>query len=278
MKIIGIIGDPVHHSLSPAMQGAALEKLKLPCVYLPFHVQPADLKNFVRWARESRIEGFNVTLPHKEAILPLLDGISAEARRIGAVNTVVRKGTRWVGHNTDARGYLASLHEACAFSPRGKVVGILGSGGAARSIAAACRQAGASKIVLFNRTLSRAKALARALGKSSHHPIEAEPWTKDAMARRFPFLDLLVNATALGLDGERFPDIPLKDLSSCAIVSDLIYRPRRTELLKAAAKQGLRTHEGWGMLLHQGALSFELWTGRKAPMAVMKRALLDALG
>lgn len=277
IQILGIIGDPISHSLSPQMHTAALRRLRLPYRYLPFHVRPKELGRFMQMARECHLAGLNVTIPHKEKIIRYLDGITDEARRIGAVNTVLWKGRRLLGDNTDARGYLRSLKEDLNFSPRGKTVLILGAGGAARAILDACLSAKAKQVILSNRTLSRAHELARQAQKFSKTPINVVPLKREPLTACFPQVDLLINTTSVGLARSRFHYLPLKLLPKKAVVSDLVYQPRITPLLREAKKQGLRIHEGIGMLLHQGALSFQIWTGKKPPLKIMKTALLDAL-
>lgn len=286
MKILGIIGDPVSHSLSPIMQNAALRKMKLPYLYLPFHVTPKNLAAFfqmvksrrgVRWGA-SEIIGFNVTVPHKEKALRYLDRISPEAQAMGAVNTVVRKGNRLVGYNTDAQGFLRSLKELARFHPRGKKILILGAGGAARAVLWSVASAGAKEIILCNRTPSKVGKVVRPFRRRFRRVlIQTVPLTHRMLSAVFPKIDLLVNATSVGLKGTRFRGLPLSKLRKGTLVSDLVYRPIQTPLLKEAAQKGLLVHPGWGMLLFQGAESFRLWTGRKPEIAVIKKALLDAL-
>lgn len=278
MKITGIIGDPVSHSLSPAMQNRAFRRTKTDYCYLPFRVTPKGLSSFVRKARAWKdLVGFNVTIPHKEKILSHLQKLSPQARVIGAVNTVVVSRGRWMGYNTDAPGYLRSLSEETGFHPRGKTVLILGAGGATRAVAAALAGAGAKRITIANRTPARAKGVAlefsRCFPKTRW---SAEPLSRASLLEIFPETDLLVNATSVGLKGTRFRDLPLQKLRKDAIVSDLVYRPLITPLLREANKRGLKIHPGLGMLLHQGALAFELWTKKRPDLKVMKQALLDA--
>lgn len=277
IKILGIIGDPISHSLSPQMHTAALRRLRLPYRYLPFHVKPAELGRFIQMARECHLAGLNVTIPHKEKIIRYLDGITDEARRIGAVNTVFWKGKRLLGDNTDARGYLHSLKEDLEFSPRRKTVLILGAGGAARAIVDACLATRVRRVILANRTLARAKVLSHHARQFWKTPIEIAPLKAGVLKNCFPDIDLLINTTSVGLSGSRFHNLPLHLLPKKAVVSDLVYRPRMTPLLREARQRGFRVHEGLGMLLHQGALSFQIWTGQRPPLKIMKTALLDAL-
>lgn len=260
MKFIGIIGDPIEHSLSPAMQNAAFRRANLPFVYLPFRVRPGELKSFLEKARWKMV-GLNVTIPHKETIVRHLDRISPEARAIGAVNTVVIRGGRLLGYNTDGKGYLQSLKNETGFNPKGKRILIIGAGGAARALIYSLRQAGAQEIHLANRTKKRVLQ------------IPTIPLQKTAFKKILPSIDLLINATSVGLNGTRFRGLPLSSLPKGAVVSDLVYRPRMTPLLKEAKKRGFRIHTGIGMLLHQGAMSFRLWTGKNPDLEAMRKAL-----
>ncbi len=275
--VFGIIGDPINHSLSPAMHNAALQKLGLAQAYLPFRIRPQGLKAFLKNTPVRGLTGFNVTIPHKEAIIPFLASLTREAKLIGAVNTVRRRKGRWEGDNTDGRGYLASLSADTGFSPRGKRIVILGAGGAARAVTYALAKKRPKSIVIMNRTEERARTLAQEFSGKFRTHFTALPLEKEACCWVFPDADLVVNTTSIGMKGTRFDELDLKALPKTAIVSDLVYRPLKTPLLKQAERLKLKTHTGLGMLLHQGALAFEWLTGRRAPLAVMKKALLDAL-
>jgi shikimate dehydrogenase len=251
------------------MQNAALRKKKLPAVYLPFHVRPAELSSFVKWARKNKIAGLNVTIPHKESILKFLDAVSPEARAIGAVNTILRKGRKLIGHNTDGIGYLRSLREEVGFSPRGKKILVLGAGGSARALLHSFRKNGARKVYIANRTFQKGAKLAKKFG--------AVPLHLSDLSKILPEIDLVVNATSVGLKGTRFKAFPFGSLKAKAIVSDLVYRPVLTPFLREAKKRKMRTHSGLGMLLHQGAESFRIWTGKKPDLKAMRKALLAGL-
>lgn len=279
LKLTGIIGDPVHHTLSPAMHNAVFRKMKLPFVYLPFHVRPGELENFIDQARQWKMAGFNVTIPHKEKIIPFLNFLSPEAGVIGAVNTVVRHQDKLWGYNTDAPGYLASLREEAGFDPKGKRIVILGAGGAARAILYALGTSGASHISLWNRTPARASSLIEEfrpiLGNTTLKPVSPDFPFQEIL----PKTDLLINATSAGLEknssGQGIIDaIPLNILPQTAVVSDLVYRPPETRFLKMASRLHLKTVSGIEMLLHQGALAFHLWTRKKPDLRVMRKALL----
>ncbi|MDO8518835.1 MAG: shikimate dehydrogenase [Deltaproteobacteria bacterium] len=277
LKILGLIGDPIAHSLSPVMQNAALAHLRLPYLYMPFEVKPEFLEHFMGSLTSRKIAGLNVTIPHKQAVMPFLDSLTQEARTIGAVNTIKIIGGKLKGHNTDGAGFVASLWGEAGFSPKKAVVILLGAGGAARAIAASLGQARAREVLLINRTAKKAFDLAHEMGKK----FPRTTFSVGSFARPEPYFwasaDLLVNASSLGMKGKKGPPLPLSKLSSRALVSDIVYAPLETPLLKKAKKLGLKTHPGWGMLLYQGALSFEFWTGKKAPLKVMRETLLDSL-
>jgi len=264
LKFIGIIGDPIEQTLSPKMQNAAFRKGNLPFVYLPFRVRREELGDFLQKAPSKGLVGLNVTIPHKERIIRHLDRISPEARAIGAVNTVIIQEGRLSGYNTDAEGYLRSLKEETGFKPKGKRILILGAGGAARALITGLRRAGAREIYLANRTKKKVLKIA------------TMPLQKTSL-KSLPPIDLLINATPVGLNGTRFRWLPLSSMRRGAIISDLVYRPLMTPLLKEAKKKGFKIHTGLGMLLHQGAESFRLWTGRRPDLAVMKKRLLASL-
>lgn len=276
-KIIGIFGDPVGHTLSPAIHNAAFERLGLPYVYVPFHVKPAELKKAIEAIRALDMPGINITIPHKERALKFLDEADEDARRIGAVNTIVNMEGRLIGYNTDGTGYLRSLREETGFKAAGKNIIIIGAGGAARSIFYAILTHKPERVVLANRTVKRARALADEFGRRFNVKIEASGAGKDALEAYSKDSHLVVNTTSLGMMGEGRLDFPLESLPENAVVSDIVYRPLKTEFIKGAEKRALKVHTGLGMLIHQGAIGFELWTGRKAPVEVMRKAALKAL-
>jgi len=262
-RVYGVIGNPVGHSLSPAMQNAGFAARRIKAVYVPFLVR--DLRDFVTSIRPLGIRGFSVTLPHKEGILRHLDGCDPLAARIGAVNTVVvRGGGKLYGYNTDYVGVLQALKKR--MSLRGSRVLILGAGGAARAVAFALAQAGAAVCVTARRPL-RADALARAVGGSA-----------TARSRvRGEFFDAIVNATPVGMHPE-VGSSPLDGRElNCRLVFDTIYRPRVTKLLELAARRGIETVSGVEMFVAQGAAQWEIWTGERAPVEAMRRAVIQAL-
>jgi len=273
--LVGIFGYPVAHSRSPAMHNAAFRALKLNYHYLPFAIKPAALGDAVNAIRALGMGGVNLTIPHKERVLPYLDELSAEAGRIGAVNTVVNRRGRLIGHNTDGRGFLLALRAAWGLSMRGRGVCLLGAGGAARAVAVALIRAGVGRLMIANRSVDRAERLVRAIGgrgSRSSASIQAIPLSDAALRRAAVDCDCLVNATSVGLD-RRDRRLASRVVVGCfPYVCDLIYQPAITPLLRDAKAAGSRTMNGLGMLVYQGALSFQLWTGRRPPIRVMERA------
>lgn len=271
-QLTGVIGYPVKHSLSPAMQNAAFQALKLNWVYTAFEVAPERLHEAVSGMRGLNIRGLNATIPHKEALLPLVDDLTDAVRQIGAVNTLFWDENRLVGDNTDAEGFLCALREA-GFEPYGCRALVAGAGGSARAVVYALKQAGA-EVNLCNRSLDRAKQLADAFGIQDVYPLEGE-----ALRPVMSTIDLVVNCTSLGMEPNigTFPPIPLEALPSHAWVNDLVYRPLETRLLQRAEALGLKNLEGLEMLLYQGAAAFMRWTGEAVPVQVMRQALRGAL-
>jgi 3-dehydroquinate dehydratase / shikimate dehydrogenase len=262
-SVYGVIGDPVMHSLSPAMQNAGFARKRMNAVYLPFLVR--DLGDFIDSIEELGIRGFSVTIPHKERILRFLDDCDPLAARIGAVNTViVRAKGKLQGYNTDYVGVLRSLEQRIPL--RGSRVLVLGAGGAARAVAFALAEAGTS-VCVCTRRLEKAKALAKAVGGEA-----IQRWH----VQRESF-DAIVNATPVGMH-PHVDDSPLEaNELNCRLVFDTIYRPRETRLLQLAKRRGIETVSGVDMFVAQGTAQFEIWTGSGAPSEVMRRAVMAAL-
>ncbi len=268
--VYGLLGHPVAHSLSPAMHNAAFRALGINAVYVPFPV--AGLCSV-------EVRGFNLTVPHKTAIVPLLAELTPEASAIGAVNTVrndpSHPGGRLAGTNTDGIGFLRSLEQDLGFDPREREVLLLGAGGAARAIAFALLEAGAARLVIANRTVERAQALAADCAKA-HPGAAVEGRGMDGLSGLAPHL--LVNSTTVGMGDGRSPVAELAPLGVREAVAEIVYHPLETPLMRQAQAAGLATTNGIGMLLHQGAAAFTFWTGREAPVDVMRAALLKAMG
>jgi shikimate dehydrogenase len=278
-RVLGIFGDPVRHSLSPVMQNAALQGAGIDAVYLPFRVRSEELASAVRSLRALNLWGVNVTIPHKEQVLPYLDELDSLAARIGAVNTIVNRDGMLTGFNTDAPGLLASLAEDLAFLPVGRRVLLLGAGGATRAALVALVEAGAAWIGVANRTRARGEQLVENFR-------EVFPGTEFAalglsaaeLSAVFPAVDLVINSTSLGLHGEVFDVLPWHRLSPQAVVLDMVYSPDSTPLVAMAREHGHRAADGLGMLVGQGEEAFALWTGRRPEPGLMKKVLRDWLG
>lgn len=271
-RLYGVIGHPVTHTLSPQLHNTGFNALGLEAVYLPFPVHPDQLQNAVRGMVALGVCGFNVTVPHKSAILPLLDEVSPLAQRIGAVNTVRISDGKLLGTNTDAPGFLRSL-APLDLELRGLRVGLLGAGGSARALLAGLSESGAAQIFVCNRTPERVAALISSLQPFAP---ETEMVAVSLSALAAQPLELLVNTTSVGMDGVSAP-ADLERFREVRNVVDIIYRPPQTPLLAQAQRLGVPHLNGLGMLLHQGTEAFSFWTGKVAPEAEMRRALDSAL-
>jgi len=272
-ELVACFGQPVAENPTGVMQEAAFAAAGLAWRYLTIEVAPEGLGDAVRGARAMGWRGFNCTIPHKVAVIPFLDELSREARIIGAVNTVRREGNRFIGENTDGRGFFRGLTQDAGMDPKGKRVVLLGAGGAARAIATELLLAGVEEIVVVNRSSERSAPMVDDLKK--HGPIRFVPWRVSYDVS--PETDLLVNATSLGLypNVDWMPDV---DLSRArCLVADAVFNPPMTKFLAAAQARGLRTLDGLTMLVYQGVIGFEMWTGAKADEAVMKQTLLAAM-
>lgn len=271
-KVLGLLGYPVEHSLSPTMHNAAFEHLRLDCCYVTFPVKPGFLKDAVRSVRALNLAGVNVTMPHKENVIPLLDGVDADASFIGAVNTIVNSNGKLIGYNTDGRGFMRSLSEA-QISVNRKNVLILGAGGASRAIGFYLAKK-ASALFIYDIDRKKAGKLIRALNKIKNNVLSFS-FQPSAFSHQLDDVDIIINATPLGLKkGDPLP-VDINLLKPRHIVCDLIYR--NTPLLQKASRKGCKTLNGLGMLLWQGAFAFELWTGKKPPIEVMRKALVKNL-
>jgi len=277
-KLFAVVGYPLGHTLSPSMHMAALKKRGIPGLYIPLEIEPREFVHVMKDIRRVPLSGFNVTVPFKEKIIPLLDNVSPEARAIGAVNTV-KVGKDIVGYNTDACGFERSLRDDLGFSPKGKRALLIGAGGAARACMYTLAKRGIKTIVIADTVSQKAVRLRnhfqRIFKKVQFIITKAN---EEHYELFLPEVDLIINATPVGLrkndplliPGRIFPEKKLA-------VYDLIYNPAQTKLLTVAKKKGCRTAHGLGMLLYQGAKAFEIWTRTKAPVSTMRRALLQGL-
>lgn len=275
-QVYGIIGFPITHSRSPVMQNAAFQATDRNAVYVPFEVHPDALAAAVSGLRALQVAGWNVTIPHKTTIMPLLDEIAPEAEAAGAVNVVVNRSGRLIGHNTDGAGLLASLRDDLGCLVAGQQVVLLGSGGAARGAAAALCAAGAASVSIFNRTVETAHALVDALAsRYAETSLAAYPF--EQLSSSLPTAGLLINTTSIGMRGEEIPGLRLDLLPKDAKVYDMVYGNPVTPLIRAARQAGLQAADGVGMLVAQGELAYRIWFGDQPPQGGMRAALEVAL-
>jgi shikimate dehydrogenase len=274
--IVGIFGAPIGHTASPAMHNAAFAAFEMNWVYLAFHVDPQNLRTALRGTSDLGMVGVNLTIPHKILALDCIDDIDAEARKLGAVNTVSMEKGKLRGFNTDGYGFLKAVKEDFNLSIKGKRVLVLGAGGAGRGIAVKCALDGAAKVIVANRTPARIELIAREIG-STKTEFLALPLAAGEIRKVIHEVDLVVNATSVGLQAGDSLGLGADLFSPRMHVYDTIYRPAETELLQVAESAGAKVANGLSMLLHQGAKAFEIWTKRKAPLAVMRRALRAAI-
>jgi shikimate dehydrogenase len=279
---LGVFGDPVAHSLSPQMQNAALRAFEINMQYARFHIRANELRSALRFLRELNFIGINLTVPHKIAGLTQIHAADESATRCGAVNTVHLHDQKLVGSNTDAEGFSRAVRSEFSIDLRDLRVMILGAGGGTgHAIAWQCAVENCERLVLVNRTLAKASAIveqlrrffaeARVLGPVAR--LEAVRWDETAIRAQLADIDLIVNATPLGMNPSDPAPIPARLLAPHHIVFDCAYRPSKTALLRAADEAGARGANGLSMLLHQGALSFSLWFNREAPIEEMRSAI-----
>jgi shikimate dehydrogenase len=279
---LGVFGDPVAHSLSPQMQNAALRACDLKLQYARFHIRPNELGLALRFLRGLDFVGINLTVPHKITALRQIDDADESATRCGAVNTIRLRERRLIGSNTDAEGFSRAVRTEFSIDLRDLRVMILGAGGGTgQAIAWQCALENCERLVLVNRTQEKTAAVLerlrpffvapRVLGPVAR--LEAVPWDESAIRAQLADVDLIVNATALGVNSSDPPPIPARLLAPHHIVFDCVYEPSKTGLLRAADEAGARAANGLSMLLHQGALSFSIWFNRDAPIDAMRSAL-----
>lgn len=255
--IAGVIGDPISHSLSPRLHGYWLSKYIINGEYKAFHVTSAELPSFIKSLSENGVAGINVTVPHKEDVLKLVDKVDEKARKIGAVNTVYFEKGKMIGSNTDGIGFLTHLKQTTKNwkAENGPVV-IIGAGGAARAVLISLLDDGVPEVRLTNRTKERAENVVKEIGDNRIRIID---W--DAREDALDNAALVVNVTTLGMAGQRPLELSLDNLPKSASVYDIVYSPLETELLKNARNRGNETIDGLGMLLHQAAPGFQKWFG-----------------
>ena len=278
---LGLLGDPVAHSLSPQMQNAALQACKIKMQYACFHILPNELRDALRIITELDFVGVNLTVPHKIPAATYVQELDENARRVGAVNGIAISDNKMRGFNTDGRGFSRAIREEFSVDLRDLRVLVLGAGGAARAIALQCARENCERLVIANRTFEKAKALAEDLRDFFAGPkvlgpvprLQAVPWEEAAFRFQIANIDLVVNATPLGLNRTDASPLPARLLAPHLMIYDTVYSSRRTPFVSAAIEAGARGTNGSSMLLHQGALAFELWFGRNAPVDAMRKAL-----
>jgi shikimate dehydrogenase len=273
-KRVVLIGHPVAHSLSGAMQQAAFDTLGIDASYELWDRAPIALAEAIAQLRTDDFLGANVTIPHKERVVPQVDRLTEEAHATGAVNTLTKEGRKLVGHNTDVPGFKVALDQLVGRQKMPRHAVVLGAGGGARAVVYGLIREGFQRVIVFNRHLHRAESLVKHFGRSaSHMDLRAMPWHESIIESELAKTKVLVNATSTGLTGDETP-VPAEILTPELFVLDLIYA--KTRLLRDAASAGAATSDGEQMLLHQGAAAFTLWTGQPAPLDVMAAALKQA--
>jgi shikimate dehydrogenase len=273
-KRVVLIGHPVAHSLSGAMQQAAFDTLGIDATYELWDRAPIALTEAIAELRTDDFLGANVTIPHKERVVPQVDRLTEEAHATGAVNTLTKEGRKLVGHNTDVPGFKVALDQLVGRQKMPRNAIVLGAGGGARAVVYGLIREGFQRVIVFNRHLHRAESMVKHFGRSaSHMDLRAMPWHESIIESELSKTKLLVNATSIGLTADETP-IPAEILTAELLVLDLIYA--KTRLLRDAAAAGASTADGETMLLHQGAAAFTLWTGQPAPLEVMAAALKEA--
>ncbi|AFY46570.1 shikimate 5-dehydrogenase [Nostoc sp. PCC 7524] len=281
-KLLGVIGHPVEHSLSPVMHNAAIAQLGLDYIYLPFPIKPENLEVAIAGLAAIDVVGFSVTIPHKQAIIPLLAEISPIAQAIGAVNTVTRHNNQWVGTNTDIEGFISPLQTTYQQDWSQKTAVILGNGGAARAVVAGCYQLGFAEIHVIGRNPQRLKEFQHSWESSPiADNLQVHPW--DNLAKLIPEANLLVNTTPIGMyphvDESPVSVEEMANLQTGAIAYDLIYIPQPTKFLQYAQQQGAIAIDGLEMLVQQGVAALKIWLQRETlPVDVMRQALRQHLG
>jgi len=273
-KRVVLIGHPVAHSLSGAMQQAAFDELGIDAKYESWDRAPIALADAIIELRGDDFLGANVTIPHKERVVPMVERLTEEAAATGAVNTLTREGKRLIGHNTDVAGFKVALDKLVGRQKMPRQAVVLGAGGGARAVVYGLIRDGFTRIIVFNRHLHRAEGLVKHFGRSAAHmELRAMPWHESIIESELAKTKLLVNATSIGLTSDVSP-VPAEMLHDELLVLDLIYS--RTKLLREASAAGATVADGELMLLHQGAAAFTLWTGQPAPLGLMQAKLAEA--
>ncbi|MEI5905764.1 shikimate dehydrogenase [Bacillus spongiae] len=271
-RLFGVIGDPIAHSMSPLMHNAIISAHHLKGYYHPFHIKRKDLEVAIKGMKALGVEGFNVTIPHKESILPLLDKVDPLAKAIGAVNTVVREGDSLIGYNTDGDGFISSLEKTVCNEDS---VLVVGAGGAAKAIVYSLANKGIAHIDITNRTVEKAEEMLQ----KCPFPLKGKALSLEIAEKHLNRYDVIIQTTSIGMHPyiEESP-MEVRQLKKSAFIVDIIYNPSETKFLQEARKQGAQVQNGLGMFVHQGALAFEKWTGIQPNTMKMKQVVLNQLG
>lgn len=279
-QLLGVIGHPISHSLSPVMHNAVLRHLDLDYRYVAFDIAPENLQMAIAGLEVSGVKGLNVTIPHKQAVMPLLTAMTETANQVGAVNTLWKGSNGWQGTNTDVEGFIAPL-KALGHHWRRTMPVILGNGGAARAVVVGLAQLGCPEIAVVGRNLEKLADFRQSWqGSTLKSQVVIHPWGN--LPTLLPHTQLLVNTTPLGMapnaDQSPVDEVLMGQVNKTAIAYDLIYTPRPTQFLKLAQRQGLKTIDGLEMLVQQGAAALQIWLEREVPAEIMRQALLAHLG
>ena len=278
---LGVFGDPVEHSLSPQMQNAALNHEKINMQYARFRILPAELREALNRVRDLKFVGLNLTIPHKVSALEMVDRIDDDAKQIGAINVIKFESDKMLGFNTDGRGFARAIREEFSVDLRDLRVMVLGAGGAARAIALECAKSRCERLVIANGTLEKGERLVEKLRSFFEGPkvfgpvprLQAIRWEEAAFQFQIANVDLIANATPVGLNRGDPSPLSSRLLAPHLMIYDTIYSAKETPLVSAAIEAGARAANGLSMLLHQGVLAFEIWFERSAPVEVMRKAL-----
>jgi shikimate dehydrogenase len=275
-RVCGVIGDPIEHTLSPTIHNAAFNHLNLDFVFLAFSVKAAELENAMRGMRGLGIHGLNVTMPHKGTVIAYLNDVDSTVKFLGSANTILNKDGKLHGFSTDGAGALKAFREN-GVELSDKRVLLLGAGGAAKALAFSLAKE-VEELVVLNRAAEKAKKLAEAIGRTLNKKVVGDGLSPDVLAENLRDSDVLINATSVGMHPEANQSIvPSQLLRSDLTVMDIVYNPVETKLARDAKAAGAKVISGVEMLIHQGAASFEIWTGRSAPIEIMRRAALNKL-
>lgn len=277
-KLVGLLGYPLTFTFSPKMHNTTFQGMGLDYFYFPIEIGKEDLEVVLKGLRHMNFAGFNVTKPNKVRVIKYLDEVDELAGKIGAVNTVKMIEGKLKGYNTDGEGYVESLRQDLGFEPKGKRFTLLGAGGAGRAIAFTLANHGAEHINILNRSIDCAQRVATEINASVNHCAECIPLSDENLKKCIDSSDVIINATGVGMipHTDRTP-FSKELLNSNIIVSDITYNPLKTKLLEEAEEVGCKTHNGVGMLIHQGAKAFEIWTGIKAPVKEMTNTVVNII-